>query len=120
MLFFFFLFFCFFLLIIFKLVSSSTIYIKYYIFITFFIFSPEILHNVHICSQKQCLWHTYPIFFLPNLIYNLQTTLISTKYNQKNNIKLNSTSTETYILLQRGKSLQSKLNGKMRLLSCAK
>ena len=55
-------------------------------------------------------------FFLLNLIFNLQTTLISTKYNQKNNTKLNSTSTETYILLQRGISLQNKLTGKMRLL----
>ena len=41
-------------------------------------------------------------FFLSNLIHNLQTTLISTKYSQKNknnNIKLNSTSTVPYILL---------------------
>ena len=41
---------------------------------------------------------------MAKFLHNLQTTLILTKYNQKNrnnNIKLNSTSTEPYILSQR-------------------
>ena len=57
-------------------------------------------------------------FFLLNDIQDLQTTLISTKHNQKNknnNIKLNSKSTEPYILLQRVIRLQNKLNGRIRL-----
>ena len=57
-------------------------------------------------------------FFLLNDIQDLQTTLISTKYNQKNknnNIKLNSKSTEPYILLQRVIRLLNKLNGRIRL-----
>ena len=70
--------------------------------------SPKITSFVHLLNV-----------FLLNDIQDLQTTLISTKYNQKNknnnNIKLNSTSTEPYILLQRVIKLQNKLNGKMRL-----
>ena len=63
---------------------------------------------------------TLPQFFLSNDIHNLQTTLISTKCNQKNknnNMKLNSTSSEPYIRLQRAIRLQNKLNGKIRLSS---
>ena len=69
--------------------------------------SPKIMSFAHLLN-----------FFLLNDIQDLQTTLISTKYNQKNknnNIKLNSKSTEPYILLQRVIRLQNKLNGKIRL-----
>ena len=71
--------------------------------------SPKIMSFAHLLN-----------FFLLNDIQDLQTTLISTKYNQKNknnNIKLNSKSTEPYILLQRVIRLQNKLNGKIRLWS---
>ena len=53
---------------------------------------------------KTMLSHTCTIFFLSDFIHNLQATLISTKHSQKNknnNIKLNSPSTEPYILLKR-------------------
>ena len=69
--------------------------------------SPKIMSFAHLLN-----------FFLLNDIQDLQTTLISTKYNQKNknnNIKLNSKSTEPYILLQRVIRLQNKLNGRIRL-----
>ena len=109
----------FFFLIIFKFVSSSTICSNYYFFMIA-IFRLEILYTVCICPPKNNGSRTLTQFFLSNDIHNLQTTLISTKCNQKNNnnnMKLNSTSSEPYIRLERAIRLQNKLNGKIRLSS---
>ena len=104
-----------FFLIIFKFVSSSSIYNNYYFLIIFQ--ARSFMYCTYMSPKTMSLAHCSN-FFLSNLIHNLQTTLISTKYSQKNknnNIKLNSTSTVPQILLQRAIRLQNKLTGKSRL-----